>query len=251
MFRRGLRGFVSCFLLSFATFALLSLPAIAQTLGQITGRITDASGAAVTGADVTLVNIATNATRSTVTTGDGDYTFASIPPGTYNVKAQHAGFRVAAANHIEVQVQQTVRQDFSLAVGQVNESVQVSASADLLQTENLAVGTVIENKSVDRAAAERPQLPEPGRARAERQHALAVRRPGRIAPGRRPRRSVDLRRRPAHHVRQLHARRRQQHRSRTSTPTWCCPPSTRSRNSKCRPASIPPSSATSPRRSTC
>ena len=164
MFRRGLRGFASCFLLSFATFALLSLPAIAQTLGQITGRITDASGAAVTGADVTLVNIATNATRSTVTTGDGDYTFASIPPGTYNVKAQHAGFRVAAANHIEVQVQQTVRQDLSLAVGQVNESVQVSASADLLQTENLAVGIEERTVSAELGTRMRTRVPSSGRA---------------------------------------------------------------------------------------
>ncbi len=146
MRRRHVRGFASCSLLTCAIFAFTSLPAIGQTLGQLTGRITDSSGAAVTGVNVTLVNIATNASRSTVTTGDGDYTFASIPPGIYDVKAEHSGFRVAAANHVEVQVQQTVRQDLSLEVGQVNESVQVSASADLLQTENLAMGTVVENK---------------------------------------------------------------------------------------------------------
>src|SRR5450432_11059 len=146
MCRRQPRGFASCLLLPCAIFAIISLPATGQTLGQLTGRITDSSGAAVTSVSVTLVNIATNASRSTVTTGDGDYTFASIPPGIYNVKAEHAGFRVAAANHIEVQVQQTVRQDLSLEVGQVNESVQVSASSDLLQTENLAMGTVVENK---------------------------------------------------------------------------------------------------------
>ena len=146
MRHRRVRGFASRLLLTCAIFALISLSAIGQTLGQLTGRITDATGAAVAGASVTLVNIATNASRSTVTTGDGDYTFASIPPGIYNVKVEHAGFRIAAANSVEVQVQQTVRQDLSLEVGQVNESVQVSASADLLQTENLAMGTVVENK---------------------------------------------------------------------------------------------------------
>ena len=146
MCHRRVRGFASRLLLTCAIFALIGPSAIGQTLGQLTGRITDATGAAVAGASVTLVNIATNASRSTVTTGDGDYTFASIPPGIYNVKVEHSGFRIAAANSVEVQVQQTVRQDLSLEVGQVNESVQVSASADLLQTENLAMGTVVENK---------------------------------------------------------------------------------------------------------
>ena len=116
MRHRPVRGFASCFLLSCAIFAFSVLSASGQTLGQLTGRITDSSGAAVTGVSVTLVNVATNASRSTVTTGDGDYTFASIPPGIYNVKAEHSGFRVAAANHVEVQVQQTVRQDLSLEV---------------------------------------------------------------------------------------------------------------------------------------
>ena len=135
-------------LLTCALYLLINLPTPGQTLGQLTGRITDSSGAAVAGASVTLENIATNAKRSTVTTGDGDYTFASVPPGVYNVKAEHPGFRIAAANRLEVQVQQTVRQDLMLEVGQVTESVEVSASSDLLQTENLAMGTVIENKMI-------------------------------------------------------------------------------------------------------
>ena len=142
------RGFASRLLGICVLFASISLPAIGQTLGQLTGRITDSSGGAVAGAGVTLVNIATNATRTTVTTGDGDYAFASVPPGIYNVKVEHSGFRVATASHVEVQVQQTVRQDLTLEVGQITESVQVSASADMLQTENLAVGTVVENKMI-------------------------------------------------------------------------------------------------------
>ncbi|HWC97366.1 MAG TPA: TonB-dependent receptor [Candidatus Sulfopaludibacter sp.] len=127
-------------------FALVGLPAFSQTLGQVTGRITDASSAAVAGASVTLTNTATSASRMTLTTDDGDYTFPSVPPGSYLVKAEHAGFRVALASQVAVQVQQTVRQDLTLQVGQVTESVEVSASADLLQTENLAMGTVVENK---------------------------------------------------------------------------------------------------------
>jgi hypothetical protein len=100
------------------------------------------------GSVLTLTNGATNAVRHTVTTESGDYTFASVPPGVYNLKTEHAGFKISASNGVEVQVQQTVRQDFTLAVGQVSESVEVAASASLIQAENAAVGTVIENQGV-------------------------------------------------------------------------------------------------------
>ena len=145
---RRVRGCVSRLMVSLSILAFLAAPAVCQTLGEITGRITDASGAAIPAVTVNLINTATNGARSTITTADGDYTFPSVPPGIYNVKAEHPGFRMALANHVEVQVQQTVRQDLTLEVGQVNESVEVSASADLLQTENLAMGTVVENKMV-------------------------------------------------------------------------------------------------------
>jgi hypothetical protein len=149
MRRRHHRGsFASHLLWSCAIFQIAALPGNSQTLGQVTGRITDASGAVVAAATVTLLNPATNAVRNTVSTEDGDYTFPSVPPGIYNVKAERPGFRVAEANHLEVQVQQTVRQDLKLEIGQMTESVEVSASADLLQTENLAMGTVIENKAL-------------------------------------------------------------------------------------------------------
>jgi Carboxypeptidase regulatory-like domain len=75
------RGFASRCSLLLAVVALNSLPAFSQTLGQVTGRITDASGAAVPAAAVTLTSVATNAERNTVSTEAGDYTFPSVPPG--------------------------------------------------------------------------------------------------------------------------------------------------------------------------
>src|SRR5262249_54589188 len=134
--------------LSLLTFALLSLPLAGQTLGEITGRVSDPSGAGVPGASITLTNVATEAVRNTVTTSSGDYTFPSVPPGVYNVKTENPGFRTATSNKIEVQVQQTVRLDVTLQVGQVSETVEVAADAVLLQSENSSVGTVIENKAV-------------------------------------------------------------------------------------------------------
>ena len=131
-----------------ALLALSSFPALSQTLGEITGRVTDSSAAAIPGAAITLTSVATSAVRNTVSTDSGDYTFPSVPPGFYNVKVEHQGFKTGTSNNIEVQVQQTVRLDFTLQVGQISESVEVSAQADLLQAENASVGTVIENKGV-------------------------------------------------------------------------------------------------------
>jgi hypothetical protein len=127
---------------------LVALPAMSQTFGEITGQISDASGASVPVAAVTLTNAKTNAVRSTVSNETGIYTFPSVPPGTYQLKTEHTGFKTAIVANVEVQVQQTVRMDFTLQLGQVTDSVEVSASAELLQAENLAVGTVVDNKGI-------------------------------------------------------------------------------------------------------
>lgn len=129
-------------------FLCWGLPLLGQTLGELSGRISDASGAGVPNAVLTLTNTSTNAVRTVNSSSDGDYTFPSVPPGSYNLKVEHPGFKAVTSNNIEVQVQQTVRLDLALEVGQVTESVQVEATADLLQSENATVGTVIATKSI-------------------------------------------------------------------------------------------------------
>ena len=137
------------FVLSAAVLAVLSaIPLFAQTFGEITGHINDQSGASVPAASIFLINIATNAVRTTVSTDSGDYTFSAVAPGLYNLRVERASFKTASSTEIRVQVQQTVRLDFALEVGQVSESVVVSASADMLQAENQSLGTVIENKGI-------------------------------------------------------------------------------------------------------
>ncbi len=128
--------------------ALLTGICLAQTFGEITGHIRDATEASVGGAIVTLTNTSTNAVRRTTTTDTGDYSLPSVPPGSYNVRVEKAGFKAALTNSVEVQVQQTVRLDFLLQVGQVTESVEIQATADQLQQENATVGTVIENRGI-------------------------------------------------------------------------------------------------------
>ncbi len=133
---RGVLGFLIC------------APAFCQTFGEITGEVKDAAGAVIVGAPVTVTNTATNASRETVTTGAGVYSFPSLQPGIYTVKVVQRGFRTAVESNIELQVQQTARIDFTLQVGQLNESIEVAASAAQLNTDDATIGTVIENKRI-------------------------------------------------------------------------------------------------------
>jgi hypothetical protein len=119
-----------------------------QTFGDITGRVSDPSGAAVPASAITLTNVNTNAVRTTTTSDSGDYTFPSVPPGVYKVKMEHPGFKTSNSANVEVQVQQSVRLDVTLEVGQVSETVEVTAAADLLQSENSTLGTVIETQNI-------------------------------------------------------------------------------------------------------
>src|SRR5437899_7066696 len=118
----------------------------AQTFGEVTGRVTDPSGAVIPGASVTLTNVNTNAVRKVVTTEAGAYTFPSIAPGFYRLRTELAGFKVAVSEPFEVQVQQVVRLDITLELGQLSETVEVAATADLLQSETASIGAVVENK---------------------------------------------------------------------------------------------------------
>jgi Carboxypeptidase regulatory-like domain len=142
--------------------AMWAVPSFGQTFGEVTGRISDPTGAAIPTAQITLTNTATNAVRTTISTDSGDYTFPAVVPGAYNVKVEKTAFKSASSTDVQVQIQQTVRLDFTLQVGQVSESVEVSASAQMLQAENVSLGTVIENKGVTvsiRAGQPRPGLP--------------------------------------------------------------------------------------------
>src|SRR5437763_1821005 len=119
-----------------------------QTFGDISGEIRDTSGAAIQGVLVTTTNVQTNVSRTATSNEAGLYSFPAMVPGSYTLKAEKPGFKTGLRTGIELQVQQSARLDFDLSVGQVNETVEVSATAQLLSTEDATVGTVIENKRV-------------------------------------------------------------------------------------------------------
>lgn len=129
-------------------FLALGLPLYGQTLGEIVGEVRDTTDAVIPGAVVTVTNVGTNAVRTVTTNDAGLYSFPSLVPGMYRVKVESKGFKTVTQRDLELQVQQTARVDFKLEVGQVTESVEVSANASLLATENATVGTVIGTSAI-------------------------------------------------------------------------------------------------------
>lgn len=123
-----------------------------STYGTVDGTVLDSSGAAVAGAQVTLTNVGTQEKRIQSTGAEGLYQFVNLPPGQYRVDVEKSGFKHFTRSNVEVQVQQDTHIDASLQVGQVSESVEVTAEASLLQPETSSLGTVVDT----RAATELP-----------------------------------------------------------------------------------------------
>ncbi len=136
------RMFPALFLLAAA------LPALAQTFGEVTGTVTDSSGAAVAGTSVTLLNAATNQSRKVDTNEAGNYTIPFVPPGLYEVRVQKAGFKSSLRNDVRVQVADSVRVNFTIEIGNVTETLEVKGDSQLLAAENASVGTVIDNRRI-------------------------------------------------------------------------------------------------------
>src|SRR5689334_1096503 len=115
---------------------------------ELSGTVTDATGAAVANAKVTATNAGTNIERSTNTDSTGRYIIPLLPPGDYVLTAEAAGFRKSVQRGITLQVNQQASIDIGLRLGQVSESVEVTAAAPLLQSEASNLGTVVSEKLV-------------------------------------------------------------------------------------------------------
>ena len=110
--------------------------------GQLTGLVTDTTGAVVPGVQVNLVNSATGATRQTLTSSAGVYRFVSLPiVGTYTLTVEQPGFKLAKVEGIVISVGTTVTRDIKLEVGAPAEVVTVTSGAEVLQTSESSVST--------------------------------------------------------------------------------------------------------------
>jgi Cna protein B-type domain. len=131
------------------TALLLALPLYGQfDSGQISGYVRDTSEAIVPDCVVTAVNEGTREQHQTTTNSAGYYVFPNLPVGTYSLTAEVTGFKKSTRTAVNLSSAGKMSVDFSLLVGSVSESVEVSASTSQVQTETAQVGRTIESKQI-------------------------------------------------------------------------------------------------------
>jgi len=117
--------------------------------GSLRGRVTDPKDAIVPLAKVTVVEEATNVSSSTVTNDQGQYSFPALNPSTYTLVIEAPGFKKLEQKGIVIQTQTANTQDAKLDIGQVTETINVTAEAELLDTSEASTGTVIDRNKME------------------------------------------------------------------------------------------------------
>ncbi len=147
---------VSIFALTFLLLCVVN-PSIAQTqTGSITGTITDATGAVLVGASVTVTNAGTGVSQTVTTDAQGRYLVALLPVGTYEVKASLTGFKSVLHKGVRLTIGATPVVDFTLSVGEATTSVTVEGQVSQVETTTAAVSSLVSSQQVS-------QLPLNGR----------------------------------------------------------------------------------------
>ena len=136
--------------LRLAALAVLLVPTVwgQSFTGGILGTVRDASGSAVPQAAVVVTNTGTNARTEIRSDASGNYIAPLLPPGAYSVEASAPGFKRFHQSGIVVQVQQQARVDILLTLGEVTESVTVTADAAVLETTTSSIGAVVDNRRI-------------------------------------------------------------------------------------------------------
>jgi hypothetical protein len=129
-------------------FVAIPYGAAQQTTASIRGSVTDASGAVIAGAEMTLVNTGTGASRSTRSLDTGAYGFESVDIGTYKLTASKQGFSTKVIDGIVVVVGTTAALNLTLGVGSTSEEVVVQGEVPLVDTNESHVGTVVDERAV-------------------------------------------------------------------------------------------------------
>jgi hypothetical protein len=144
----SMRASLSLFAL-LALLALIAAPTAAQTFkATVVGDITDANGAAVPGATVTITDAATGQSQSATTNSDGSYTIQQLPPGRYDLRIEATNFKPVVQQGLVLETDKTQRVNVALQPGNVNETVTVSADAPVINTDTSDKGEVITTRQV-------------------------------------------------------------------------------------------------------
>src|SRR6266446_10217984 len=129
-------------------FATVSGAAAQEFRGAITGRMNDRSGGVLPGVTVTATNVSTNVASTTTTNNEGLFTIPYLTPGNYTVVAELSGFKKSVREGLEVRIGDRLVVDMSLEVGQLEETVLVTAQSPLLEMGSASAGQVIDEKRI-------------------------------------------------------------------------------------------------------
>ncbi len=128
---------------------LLATAAYAQQgRGTIFGTVTDATGAVVPGATITITNTATNVVTTTITNDSGYFSMPNLQVGNYSVAAVKEGFKKRVQSGLTLEVDQKAQADLTLETGAVTEVLEISAQGSLVDTTTATIGRVIDNRRV-------------------------------------------------------------------------------------------------------
>lgn len=132
---------------SFACFAAALLFSQGNT-GSIAGNVSDPSAAVVPGAKITITNVRTGVQTTMMADSLGNYLFNFLPPGSYKIEAEAAGFKKFVRENVSLEMNRQLRIDIQLETGAITETVDVRADTPLLETETGTLATTIENRQV-------------------------------------------------------------------------------------------------------
>jgi hypothetical protein len=150
----GRNHFYRAFMTGALSFCFLSMLVLftgtshaQEVTGAIVGTVVDQSGASLKNAKVTATDVERGTTLVTTTNDSGAFNLPRVPVGHYAVKAEMKGFQTSANPAFEILLNQTIRVSFQMKVGEVSQTVEVSASAPLLQTDTTLLGNILDGKA--------------------------------------------------------------------------------------------------------
>src|SRR5882724_5503191 len=144
------RRFIVAALVVVCSLTIMTASAFGQAVyGSIFGTVTDPSGAAVSGAKVTVTSVRRNITEQATTNADGNYSITHLIPDVYTVKAEAPGFKSFQTANVVVSADTAARVDGQFQVGGTQETVEVTAEAPQLKTDRADVATIFNDKAVE------------------------------------------------------------------------------------------------------
>lgn len=120
-----------------------------STAGRILGTLSDASGAAIAGAQVTITDLQRGISRTLVSDDSGSYVAPDLQPGTYRIRVEAKGFKTVERPSVPVEVATDIRADFTLQPGQVSETVVVEEDVPLVNTTSATLGGTLSNQEIN------------------------------------------------------------------------------------------------------